>query len=175
MNFPDPISNIQWIHTDLIDANDYNPNVVFDQELKLLEHSILVSGWLHAILLNQMHPEDRFTVIDGFHRYSLSKISKQLKEKYHRLVPAIVMQLSEPERMLLTIRINRAKGTHIAFKMADIIKSLMDEHGLTSVEIGKGIGATQDEVKLLYEDSIFKKLDLQNHKYSKAWITKEVK
>lgn len=169
-----PVSKIRWLHTSWISANDYNPNVVFDKELTLLEHSILKNGWLHPIIVCSKNACKReYEIIDGFHRYSLSKLSKKLIEIHSGYVPAVVLDISEADRMLLTIRINRAKGTHMAFKMADIIKTLIDTHGLTSSEVAQGIGAGEDEVKILYENSIFKRLDLQNHKYSKAWRTKE--
>lgn len=71
--------------------------------------------------------------------------------------------------MLLTIRINRAKGSHIAIKMSDIIKELVENHGLPVEDIAKEIGGTKDEVELLLQDSIFKAKDIQNHKYSRAW------
>lgn len=163
----EPINNIQWIDVDQLSANDYNPNVVFNDELKLLEFSILKNGWIQPILVSKDN-----VIIDGFHRFSLSCQSKKLREKYNGKVPCVVMDISEAERMLLTIRINRAKGSHIAFKMAEIVIALVDKHGMTLQEIGENIGADKEEVVLLYENSIFKKKDLQNKEYSKAWKPK---
>ena len=159
-----PINNVQWLEVEKLTANSYNPNVVYNQELRLLEHSILTSGWIQPILVTQ-----DFEIIDGFHRWSLSKQSKALQALTGGKVPCCVMNLTEPERMMLTIRINRAKGSHIAVKMHEIITSLVKDHGLSVGDIGKGIGANKDEVELLLMDGVFKKLDIQNHKYSKAW------
>lgn len=159
-----PIARVQWVDVDVLSANDYNPNVVFNKELELLKFSILQNGWIQPILVTQ-----DMVIIDGFHRASLAKNDKDLRKFTGGKVPVVIMQLTEPERMLLTIRINRAKGSHIAIKMSDIVHTLVDEHGLSVAEICKSIGATKDEVELLLMDNVFKALDTQNHKYSKAW------
>lgn len=158
IKLPDnPIDNIQWIDPNELEANTYNPNMVYPQELKLLEFSIQNQGWVQPILVNQNKE-----IIDGFHRWLIAK-------KNGWLIPVAVLNLSEPERKLLTIRINRAKGSHIAFKMSDIIKSLVNEHGMPVKQIAKEIGATKDEIELLLMDNVFKKLRIEEHEYSKAW------
>lgn len=162
-----PISNIQWIDVDLLNANDYNPNVVFNEGMKLLKHSIKVSGWIQPILITQDN-----VIIDGFHRATLAKQFKDLT--VDGKVPCVVMNLSEPERMLLTIRINRAKGSHIAIKMSDIIHKLVNDYGLPIEQIMNGIGATRDEVELLLLNNVFeaKKIN-EETQYSKAWYPKK--
>lgn len=162
-----PIDNIVWLHVDNIDPNDYNPNVVYNKELELLEYSILTNGWIQPILINK--EEDGYVIIDGFHRYSISKNSKKLRDKFNGKVPCAILNLPIEERMLLTIRINRAKGSHIAFKMSEIIKTLVEEYEMSIDAIMKEIGATKDEIELLLMEDVFKKLDIQNHKFSKAW------
>ena len=77
--------------------------------------------------------------------------------------------------MLLTIRINRAKGNHVAIKMHDIIKTLIDTHNVTEEYIIKSIGATKDEVNLLYKDGVFDALNIKEHKYSRAWKSPKTK
>lgn len=166
----DPISKVQWLNADDLNANDYNPNVVLNKELKLLEHSILQSGWIQPVLVN----ED-LSIIDGYHRSFLSKTSKELREKYNGKVPCVIMYLTESERMLLTIRINRAKGNHVAIKMHDIIKELIDKHKLSVEYICKSIGAGKDEIDLLYKDGVFDALNIKEHKYSKAWKSPKTK
>jgi len=160
----DPISNVQWVEADLLKANDYNPNVVLNQELRLLEFSIITNGWIQPVLVTK-----DYIIIDGFHRSFLSKNSAPIRAKYNGQVPVVIMDLSEPERKLLTIRINRAKGNHIAVKMHDIVKSLIDEYNYTPQDIIDGIGCTKEEVSLLYRDGVFDALNIKEHQYSKAW------
>lgn len=161
-----PISNIQWVDVEKLSANDYNPNVVYTKEIELLKFSILYNGWIQPILVTQ-----DFVIIDGFHRASLAKADKEVKALTGGKVPVVIMQLSEPERMMLTIRINRAKGSHIAIKMADVIKKLVHEYGISIEMICKEIGANKDEIDLLLMDNVFKKFNLtKESKYSKAWV-----
>ena len=109
------------------------------------------------------------------HRTSLSLGSAKLKERYGGLVPCVVMPLTRAEAMLLTIRINRAKGSHVAFRMAEIVKELIDTHGLDPQQISTEIGATADEVDLLYKDGVFAIKKIADHKYSKAWYPTDTK
>lgn len=163
--FKDPISNIQWLRADSLTANDYNPNIVFSQEMKLLKLSLMLNGWIQPILASQNN-----VIIDGFHRHYLSSTDKDIIDRYKGLVPVAVLNLTEPERMLLTVRINRAKGTHIAVKMHELVTKVHVEFGLTIQEICKQIGANRDEFELLLKDNVFKALDIENHKYSNAWV-----
>ena len=163
-----PVEDIQWIPAEQLDPNDYNPNVVFGPEMKLLEFSILKQGWIQPILVTQDN-----IIIDGFHRHTLALKVPKVRELTGGKVPCCVLNLTEPERMLLTIRINRAKGSHIAVKMHGIAVSLVKDHGISVEQMAKEIGATKDEVELLLMDGVFKKFDTKNHKYSKAWYPKK--
>lgn len=163
-----PISNIEWIDVDELNANDYNPNVVFTKEKELLKFSIIKNGWIQPILTTEEN-----IIIDGFHRATLAKTDKEVKELTNGKVTVVRMKLSEPERMLLTIRINRAKGSHIAVKMGDIIKKLINNYGISKKEIMEQIGATKDEIELLMLDNVFKKYEFnEESEYSKAWVPK---
>lgn len=167
MNIKDmPISNVEWVDVEKLSANDYNPNVVYSKEMELLKFSLLRQGWIQPILVTQ-----DFVIIDGFHRASLAKADKEVAAMTGGKVPVVIMQLTEAERMLLTIRINRAKGSHIAIKMSDIIKSLVNDHGMPVADICKEIGATKDEIELLMMENVFKKHNVNKEsKYSKAWV-----
>ena len=162
-----PIENIKWIPAEELDANEYNPNVVYNQELKLLALSIMTNGYIQPLLIDQNN-----VIIDGFHRYSLALNHKGVRELTKGRVPCAVLDLTMPERMMLTVRINRAKGSHISIKMHDLVTALIKEHEIPAEEVAKQIGATKAEVNLLLMEGVFKKLDVQNHKYSKAWVPK---
>lgn len=163
-NYTDPITKIQWVDAQKLQANHYNPNVVLDQELNLLEFSILSNGWIQPVLI-----DEEYNIIDGYHRAYLSKNSKKLQAKYEGKCPVVIMEMSVPERMMLTVRINRAKGNHVSVKMHDIVKTLIDEYKLTEKEICKGMGCTLAEVRLLYKDDVFDHLNIREHKYSRSW------
>jgi ParB-like chromosome segregation protein Spo0J len=164
----DPICSIEWLPAAELSANAWNPNVVFKLELKLLETSILRTGWVQPILISRAG-----TIIDGFHRWRLAQESKAIVKRYGGKVPCARLQIGEAEAMMLTVRINRAKGSHVAVRMAELVKQLVDEHGLLPQEIAVGIGASSGEVDLLYQDSIFKARNLADAPFSKAWYPAE--
>lgn len=163
----EPVSNIHWILADELKANSYNPNVVFDAEMNLLKLSILTNGWIQPILVN-FDGE----IIDGYHRHWLARYDEEIKKKYQGYCPVVKFEMSEPERMLLTVRINRAKGSHVSIKMHELITKVINEHQYSKEKVARGIGASKDEIDLLLKQNVFKKLDSEHHKYSKAWIPK---
>lgn len=161
-----PISRVEWLPVDKLTANDYNPNVVYTSEMKLLKFSLMRQGWIQPILVT-----DKGVIIDGFHRATLAKADKEVRALTKGRVPCVVMKLTEPERMLLTVRINRAKGSHIALKMADIVHKLVNDMGVPIATICDEIGAKRDEVDLLLRDNVFKKHNLtMDSKFSMAWV-----
>ena len=72
----------------------------------------------------------------------------------------------------MTIRMNRAKGTHTAYKMHEVISDLY-KNGHTRKQIAHEIGANMEEVDLLLQENVFTHLGIDdNTKYSQAWIPK---
>jgi hypothetical protein len=166
----DPINRIAWLPAEALRPNWYNPNVVFGPELRLLELSILRTGWVQPVLATRDG-----MIIDGYHRWRLAQESPRLLERYGGRLPVALLDLDEAEAMLLTVRMNRAKGSHVAVKMSELVKTLIDRHGLDRQQIAHEIGATLDEVDLLYQDGVFKARKIAEWQYSKAWYPKEVR
>lgn len=164
----DPLSHIQWVEAASLRANHYNPNRVHKPELRLLERSLLLTGWLQPLLVNPTR-----LIIDGQHRWGLSCDSERVRARWHGMVPVAVLDLSEPEAMMMTIRINRAKGTHVAVHMSAIVHALIEQHFYDPQEIATGIGATLDEVQLLAQDGVFEIKGIKDWAYSPAWYPAE--
>lgn len=160
----EPIERIEWLAAAELRANDYNPNVVFTPELKLLEFSLLATGWIQPILVAR-----DMTIIDGFHRTLLQLKSKACQARWGGLVPCVVMDIPRSEAIALTVRINRAKGSHVAVKMAELVKELVQEHGWAQPRVCAEIGATKQEVELLLQEGVFSAKGIKTHQYSKAW------
>jgi ParB-like nuclease domain len=159
LKLPAPLEQIEWRNPHDLDANLYNPNVVVSKEMELLKLSILQSGWIQPVLIS---PDG--LIIDGFHRCTIARIENWL-------VPCCVLDLDEKERMLLTVRINRAKGTHVALRMSDLVQKLI-ALGCAESYIAEQIGATEKEIEILKKGDIFKNIDLSNWQYSTAWLPK---
>ena len=162
--FTDPICEVQWLDARDLNANDYNPNVVLTPELNLLERSIMLLGWVQPIIVAK-----DLTIIDGFHRATLGYKSASIREKYNFRVPCVVLPMSRPEAMITTIRMNRAKGTHVALRMHSIVTELIETHGWDAGRVAREIGADKSEIELLQQDGVFKALKLDGYKYSEAW------
>lgn len=164
----EPVENIQWIDCDKLVANHYNPNRVMNAEMNLIERSILLTGWIQPILVNKNN-----VIIDGFHRWTLSRLSPSLRSKYHGRVPCAILDITDVEAMIITVRINRAKGTHLAFRMSEYVRELVETHKIPMDKLATDIGATFDEIQLLMKSDMFEAKDVENWAYSEAWFPAE--
>jgi len=167
-----PIDNIQWIETDLLEANGWNPNVVLGPEFQLIKFSLLKQGWIQPVLVAALL-EGRYQIIDGFHRSTLAKTDKDIIEAFGTCIPCAVLDIDEAERKMLTVRINRAKGSHQAFLMGDLVKSLVRDHEIPIPELCRQLGAEKTEIELLLQEDVFAKMDVASMPYSRAWGVKD--
>ena len=69
-----------FVDVDKIEPNDYNPNAVAKQEMKLLETSIDHDGYTQPTVTIYDKDRDKYVIVDGFHRYYVMKTSKLMKE-----------------------------------------------------------------------------------------------
>lgn len=136
-----PLSTLQWVDHDKLRANDYNPNKVSEDNLRLLVQSIETNGWTLPIVVR---PD--YTIIDGFHRWTVAG-REPLKSKLGGKVPVVIVDHGgdSSEDIYGTITHNRARGTHLLEPMKAIVKRLLDE-GKTVQEIGRQLGMKPEEV-----------------------------
>lgn len=135
-----PLSTLEWVDRDKLRPNDYNPNKVSRENLKLLTQSILTNGWTLPIVVR---PD--YTIIDGFHRWTVAG-EEPLRSMLDGKVPVVkVKHEDQSEDIYGTVTHNRARGTHLLEPMKAIVKRLLDE-GKTVDEIGKQLGMKPEEV-----------------------------
>lgn len=135
-----PLASLKWVDRNLLHANDYNPNKVSEENLKLLIQSIETNGWTLPIVCR---PD--FTIIDGFHRWTVSG-REPLLSKLHGQVPVVIVNHTDrADDIYGTITHNRARGTHLLEPMKAIVKELLDS-GKQIKEISKELGMTPEEV-----------------------------
>ncbi len=135
-----PVSNVKIVDRSLLQPNDYNPNVVSEQNLELLIQSILTNGWTLPIVVR---PD--YTIIDGFHRWTVSG-REPLATKLGGKVPVVIVDHKDrAEDMYGTVTHNRARGVHQLAPMKSIVKTLLNE-GKTVEEVGKQLGMREEEV-----------------------------
>jgi ParB-like chromosome segregation protein Spo0J len=162
-----PLSTLEWVDRDKLRPNDYNPNKVSRENLKLLTQSILTNGWTLPIVVR---PD--YTIIDGFHRWTVAG-EEPLRSMLDGKVPVVkVKHEDQSEDIYGTVTHNRARGTHLLEPMKAIVKRLLDE-GKTVDEIGKQLGMKPEEVFRLSDFSREDFLEMMirgNNTYSKAEI-----
>ena len=163
-----PLSSLQWIDRTFLHANGYNPNKVSEENLKLLVQSILTNGWTLPIVCR---PD--YTIIDGFHRWTVSG-REPLLSALGGKVPVVIVDHhgDESADMYGTITHNRARGTHLLGPMKAIVKQLLDE-GKTVDEIGRQLGMKPEEIFRLsgFTRAEFLELMTEDHKtYSNARV-----
>ena len=136
-----PLASLQWVEREKLHANDYNPNKVSEDNLRLLIQSILTNGWTLPIVVR---PD--YTIIDGFHRWTVSG-REPLYSLLGGKVPVVIVDHAGDESADVygTITHNRARGTHLLEPMKAIVKKLMGE-GKSVQEIGKQLGMKPEEV-----------------------------
>lgn len=140
-----PVYNVIAVSLDRIRANSYNPNSVAEPEMKLLETSIWEDGYTMPVVCYYLPDEDIYEIVDGFHRYTTLKNSKRIYERENGLLPVVVIDKDESNRMASTIRHNRARGSHSVELMSNIVSELTTS-GMSDAWILKHIGMDPDEL-----------------------------
>lgn len=165
-----PLSTLQLVERSRIKPNDYNPNKVSKQNLELLKQSILTNGWTFPIVVR---PD--FTIIDGFHRWTIAGEEPLFSMLGGKVPIIIVSHKDRAENMYGTVANNRARGTHLLEPMKAIVKELLND-GKSVEEIGKQLGMKPEEIFRLSDfskEDFLKMMINQNQGYSKAeFITK---
>lgn len=135
-----PLKSLRWVDRDALRPNDYNPNRVSKENLKLLTQSILTNGWTLPIVVR---PD--MTIIDGFHRWMVAG-QEPLRTKLGGMVPVVIVDhQDEAEDMYGTVTHNRARGEHLLEPMKNIVQKLISQ-GKSVEEIGKQLGMKPEEI-----------------------------
>lgn len=165
--FKSPVYNVIAVPLENVRANSYNPNAVAPPEMELLETSIWEDGYTMPVVCYYIEKDDIYEIVDGFHRYTTLKNSKRIRERENGLLPVVVIEKDESNRMASTIRHNRARGSHSIELMSNIVAELT-KAGMSDAWILKHVGMDKDE--LLRLKQITGLADLFKDKtFSKAW------
>lgn len=145
MGFSSPAYHVISVPIEQIEPNDYNPNAMAPPELKLLYDSIKEDGYTVPIVCYYDKERDRYSIVDGFHRYRIMLDYPDIYEREGGMLPVSVINKSLDNRMASTIRHNRARGSHDVDLMSNIIKEL-HELGRSDAWISKHLGMERDEI-----------------------------
>lgn len=165
-----PVDCVQWVPLEKVQANDYNPNTVAVNELRLLYVSIDHDGYTQPVVTVYNEEADRYVIVDGFHRYFVMKSNGDLLKRTGGLLPVVVLHKGMNDRMASTIRHNRARGKHSIAGMSNVVFNLLD-NGWDDAAICGELGMEPDElIRLKYITGFAKLFD--NVEYRKSWETK---
>lgn len=160
-----PLSKLRWVAPETLHPNDWNPNRVAPPELELLQDSILADGWTQPIVATA---DDQ--IVDGFHRYTLGLRDDRIRALTGALVPVVpTLATGEEAWMSSTIRHNRARGTHAVGLMANIVRRMKDEKGMSDVVVADTLGMELEEVDRLYDRSGMTVRGAQDT-FSRGWV-----
>jgi ParB-like chromosome segregation protein Spo0J len=162
-----PVYNVLRVPIDKIQANDYNPNSVAPPEMELLETSIWEDGYTMPVVCFRDEENDKYIVVDGFHRYTVLKNSKRVFEREQGMLPISVIDKELGDRMASTIRHNRARGSHNLELMSTIVSELV-EMGKGDAWICKHVGMSPDELLRMKQITGLAAL-FQNKDFSDSW------
>lgn len=166
-----PLQTLQWVDRAILKPNDYNPNKVSRENLKLLTQSILTNGWTLPIVVR---PD--YTIIDGFHRWTVAGEEPLFSALGGKVPIVVVDHKDESSNIYGTVTHNRARGTHLLEPMKAIVQRLMDE-GKSVEEIGKQLGMKAEEVFRLSnfsKEDFLKMMVKNNNKFSQAELLTKI-
>ena len=164
--YSSPVYNIRRVPIDKIQANAYNPNSVAPPEMKLLYKSILEEGYTMPIVCYYLEDQDKYEIVDGFHRYTTMLQHKDIYDREGGCLPVSIIDKPISDRMASTIRHNRARGSHDIGLMTNIVSELV-ESGMSDAWILRNIGMDADELLRLKQISGLASL-FKNREFSQA-------
>lgn len=164
-----PVNKVQWVHVDRVQANDYNPNAVAVNEMRLLYISIEADGWTQPVVTIWDPDLGKFVIVDGFHRYTIMRMNADIFDATDGLLPIVVIDKSPSERRASTVRHNRARGKHSVAGMGSLVFQMLQD-GKTDAEVCNELGLEPQELLRLKHVTGFSKL-MDDVAYTEAWET----
>ncbi len=164
----EPVECVQWVRSELVFANDYNPNSVAPPEMELLHTSIQEDGYTQPIVVWQH--DGIYEVVDGFHRNRVGKEYADIRERIHGYLPVVVINADREDkgdRIASTIRHNRARGKHKVEAMSEIVLDLK-KRNWSDAKIAKELGMDADEVLRLGQIQGLAEM-FADREFSQAW------
>lgn len=168
---PMPVGGVQWIHIDNVRANDYNPNAVAQQEMKLLHTSISSDGYTQPVVaIEDEEKPGTYVIVDGYHRYTTMRKFADIYDATGGYLPVVVIDKPIADRIASTVRHNRARGKHSIQGMGSLVFQML-QAGESDEEICNKMGLEAEELAKLKHITGYSKL-YRDVKYKPAVSTK---
>ncbi|GFI44629.1 putative protein YbdM [Lachnospiraceae bacterium] len=171
MEYRSPVYHVIAVPVEKVVPNSYNPNTVAPPEMKLLYESIKNDGYTMPVVCYYNKLEDRYIIVDGFHRYRIMLENQDIYKREKGLLPVSVIDKPIDQRIASTIRHNRARGNHDVDLMGNIVKEL-HELGRSDAWISRHLGMDRDEILRLKQITGLAAL-FRDVKFGQAWKPSE--
>jgi len=127
-----------------IEPNEWNPNEMTEAEFSMLVDNITRLGFADPLLL--VEDGNRYRIIDGEHRYRAALLLGMEQ------VPAVIIDLSEKDQRMQTVRLNNIKGEWDPIKFNNLVSDMLKKHELSIEDAAYELGfADPSEFHLLRE------------------------
>lgn len=137
------ISKLQEISLDRITPDPDQPRRHFDEELlQKLADSIKIHGVLQPIVLIKKDGSDKFVIVAGERRFRASKLAGLKK------IPAIVRELSDQNRLELSLIENIQRSDLNVLETATAYLKLREQFNMTAKQIGERVGGRSESAVL---------------------------
>lgn len=164
-----PVDVVRWVPITDVEANDYNPNSVATNEMRLLHTSIAHDGYTQPVVTVFDPERKKYVIVDGFHRYTTARLHADIQAATKGCVPVVVIDKPINDRMASTVRHNRARGKHSVTGMANMVFAMLD-NGWADEDICNELGMEPEELIRMKHVTGFSKL-FENAEYRRAWQT----
>ncbi len=171
MEYRSPAYRVIAVPVEKVVPNSYNPNTVAPPEMKLLYESIKNDGYTMPVVCYYNKSDDKYIIVDGFHRYRIMLEHPDIYEREKGLLPVSVIDKPLEQRIASTIRHNRARGNHDVDLMGNIVKEL-HELGRSDAWISRHLGMDRDEILRLKQITGLAAL-FRDVKFGRAWRPSE--
>jgi ParB-like chromosome segregation protein Spo0J len=156
---------IENVEIDKLQKGDWHANHILKPDLRVLARSIADFGFLSPIVVMKRD----MAVIDGYHRWMVVKENKELRKTITH-IPCIFIDCDSLEASMLHLRLNRSKGTLVAHRVSDLVKQMVRSKKYTDNDLAQLLSMTDDELDVLLDGTIIKRVNISEHKYSRAWV-----
>lgn len=156
---------ISFIPVDDLKKGSWHSNQILKPDLKSLARSIADFGFISPLTVMK---KDN-SIIDGYHRWMIVKESKELRKSIAE-IPCILMDCDSLDAAMTHLRLNRSRGSLVAHRVSEVVKTLTRSKKYTENDFKQLLSMSEDELDVLLDGTIIKRVNISEHKYSRAWV-----
>jgi ParB-like chromosome segregation protein Spo0J len=156
---------VEMVDLESLKKGDWHCNHILRPDLLVLSTSLAEFGFITPIIARKGDG----SIIDGYHRWMLAREVKQINERVKK-IPVVFVDCDSLEAAMMHLRLNRGRGSLVAHKVSRVVRDLVISKKYSEEDLEKLLSMKYDEIALLLDGTIIKKTNINEHKYSRAWV-----